>query len=135
MKNVKYLGILALLGCFVAFGAQAYSPSVVDDVSGVFDTDTGNAVGIVPPGQTNVTSFPSYSGSGTFVAIGTTSISVANAAYKASQSVIITLNTVGGTVGALPHLLTATPGTGFTVSGTASDTSTYNYMLLNSPPH
>lgn len=67
---------------------------------------------------------------GTFTANGATTVTVANAAFSPGSSVIITLKTVGGTVGVLPHLLTATPGTGFTVSGTASDTSVYNYSIL-----
>lgn len=67
---------------------------------------------------------------GTFVANGATTVTVANAAMSPGSLVNITLKTVGGTVGSLPHLLTATPGTGFTVSGTASDTSTYNYAIL-----
>lgn len=67
---------------------------------------------------------------GTFTANGATTVTVANAAFSPGSQVLITLKTVGGTVGALPHLLTATPGTGFTVSGTASDTSVYNYSIL-----
>ncbi len=49
----------------------------------------------------------------------------------ASSTVVITLKTVGGTVGATPHVATITPGTGFTTVGSASDTSTYNYLILN----
>ena len=35
----------------------------------------------------------------------------------------------GGTVGAVPAITTITPGTGFTIVATASDTSTYNYSI------
>lgn len=70
--------------------------------------------------------FPSV---GTFTANGASAVTVANAAFTAGSSVIITLKTVGGTVGAIPHLATVTPGTGFTVVGTASDTSVYNYEI------
>lgn len=67
--------------------------------------------------------------SGTFVCNGATPVTVANAAFTANSSVTITLKTVGGTVGAIPHLATVTPQTGFTVVGTASDTSTYTYEI------
>jgi hypothetical protein len=42
----------------------------------------------------------------------------------------ITLKTVGGTVGAHPTIKTITASTGFTVTATASDTSTYNYNIV-----
>ena len=67
---------------------------------------------------------------GTFTANGATAVTVANAAITANSQVLITLKTVGGTVGAIPHLATITPGTGFTVVGTASDTSVYNYAII-----
>ena len=70
------------------------------------------------------------SNSGTFVNNGASTVTTANAAVTANSNVIITLKTVGGTVGAIPHLLTVTPGTGFTTVGTASDTSTYNYLII-----
>ena len=46
------------------------------------------------------------------------------------DQVLFTLQTVGGTVGAYPSIKTRTNGTGFTVAGTASDTSTYAYVIL-----
>lgn len=67
---------------------------------------------------------------GTFTANGTSSVTVVEPKITANSSVIITLKTVGGTVGAIPSIKTITPGTGFTVSGTASDTSVYNYKIL-----
>lgn len=69
--------------------------------------------------------------SGTFVNNGTSTVTTANTLVTASSNIIITLKTVGGTVGAIPHLLTITPGTGFATVGTASDTSTYNYLIIN----
>ena len=68
--------------------------------------------------------------SGTFTANGASSVTVANTKVTANSSIIITLKTVGGTVGAIPSIKTITPGTGFTVSGTASDTSVYNYKII-----
>ncbi len=70
--------------------------------------------------------FPSV---GTFVANGTTPVTVANTKVTAGSIIVPTLKTVGGTVGALPAIQTITPGTGFTVAGTSLDTSTYNYEI------
>lgn len=69
------------------------------------------------------------SSSGTFIADGASNVTVANPAIKATSIVSFSLNTVGGTVGAIPRVTTITPGTGFTVAGSASDTSTYNYVI------
>lgn len=68
---------------------------------------------------------------GTFILNGVTPVSVANTSIAITDSIIISLNTVGGTVGAQPHLATITAGTGFTVLGTALDTSTYNYAIIS----
>lgn len=72
----------------------------------------------------------SLGASGTFVVNGVTPVTVANAAVTANSQILITLKTVGGTVGAIPHVATITPGTGFTIIGTASDSSTYNYTII-----
>jgi len=67
---------------------------------------------------------------GSFVLNGATPVTVADANFKAvTQLITISLNTVGGTVGASPAVQTVTAGTGFTVAGTAGDTSTYNYKI------
>ena len=68
---------------------------------------------------------------GTFVCNGVSAVTVSNTSIAITDTVIISLNTVGGTVGAIPHLSTITAGTGFTVVGTASDTSTYNYAIIS----
>lgn len=67
---------------------------------------------------------------GTFTCNGASNVTVTNANIAAGDDVLITLATVGGTVGALPTLKTRTNGTGFAVAGTASDTSVYNYRIL-----
>lgn len=67
---------------------------------------------------------------GTFTANGASAVTVPNTNVIASDAIVISLNTVGGTVGALPAIQTLTPGNGFTVKGTAGDTSVYNYALL-----
>lgn len=58
---------------------------------------------------------------------GATPVTVVDAGVTANSAIFFTLKTVGGTVGAAPAIQTITPGTGFTVAGTALDTSVYNY--------
>lgn len=67
---------------------------------------------------------------GTVTLNGATQVTVANTAITANSIVIFTLKTVGGTVGAAPVIDTITAGTGFTVKGTALDTSVYNYRVF-----
>lgn len=67
---------------------------------------------------------------GTFVCNGSTPVTVNNTSIAITDCIIISLNTVGGTVGAVPAVKTITASTGFTVAGTASDTSTYNYAII-----
>lgn len=67
---------------------------------------------------------------GTFTCNGATPVTVTDAAVSANSAIVVTLKTVGGTVGAIPAIKTITAGTGFTIAGTASDTSVYNYLIL-----
>lgn len=74
----------------------------------------------------------SYAGRrGTFTCNGTSAVTVANKEVTSASQIMITLKTVGGTVGATPYVDTITPGTGFTVKGTAGNTSVYNYAISN----
>lgn len=67
---------------------------------------------------------------GTFTCNGATPVTVLEPNVGANSSIIITLKTVGGTVSpSTPYIATITVGTGFTVTGTASDTSVYNYSV------
>lgn len=66
----------------------------------------------------------------TFTCNGTTPVTVAAPEVTANSVVVVTLKTVGGTVGAVPAVKTITPGTGFTIAGTAGDTSVYNVVVL-----
>lgn len=66
---------------------------------------------------------------GTFTMNGVTPVVVANANLAAGDFVGFMLRTPGGTVGAYPSIKTRTNGTGFTVAGTASDTSVYEYAI------
>jgi hypothetical protein len=68
---------------------------------------------------------------GTFVCNGTTPVTISNTSIAITDTIVISLNTVGGTVGAIPHVATITASTGFTTVGTASDTSTYNYAIIS----
>ena len=87
---------------------------------------TYSATGAVTFLTLGVGFFPS---TGTFTANGATAVTVANTKVTANSQVSFTLGTVGGTVGAVPAIKTITPGTGFTVAATASDTSVYNYLI------
>jgi hypothetical protein len=69
-------------------------------------------------------------GQGTFVINGVTPVVVADANVTANSIIIATLKTIGGTVGAIPAVTSITPGVGFSVTGTASDSSTYNYLRI-----
>ena len=68
---------------------------------------------------------------GTFVANGLTPVTVSNTSIAITDTIIISLNAVGGTVGAVPAIQTITASTGFTVAATALDTSTYNYAIIS----
>lgn len=67
---------------------------------------------------------------GSFTLNGASTVTVAAPTVTANSVVGITLGTVGGTVGAVPTILTITPGIGFTVAGTAGDTSAYNFLIM-----
>jgi len=71
--------------------------------------------------------------SGTFTCNGATPVTVTDKGVQANSLILYGLKTVGGTVGAIPSTKTITAGTGFTVGGTASDTSVYHYVIVNLP--
>lgn len=66
---------------------------------------------------------------GQFVCNGASAVTVAAPSVTLTSTISISLSVVGGTVGAQPVLKTLTPGVGFTVAGSASDTSTYNWQV------
>jgi len=68
---------------------------------------------------------------GTVTVNGTTPVAVATTGFLAGSVVVFSLRTVGGTVGAIPRIGVPTAGTGFTVVGTASDTSVYNWAIID----
>jgi hypothetical protein len=67
---------------------------------------------------------------GTVTLNGATPITVVAPLVTPNSSVHFTLKTVGGTVGAVPAIQTITVGVGFTVAGTAGDTSSYNFDIV-----
>jgi hypothetical protein len=96
-------------------------------MSGTPSSSSGNIVNNLTGPAPNGLAFK---GTGTFVANGASSVTVANTAYTSGDMVLFALNTIGGTVGAIPTVKTMTTGTGFTVACTASDTSTYTYVFF-----
>lgn len=86
----------------------------------------GNVVG------TGATLQGHFQTGGTFTLTGATPVTVTEPTVAANSVIVITLKTVGGTVGAVPAIQTITTGTGFTVAGTAGDTSVYNYLVIGS---
>lgn len=69
-----------------------------------------------------------FSAIGPFIANGASNVTVVDPGYTVGDFVLFALVTPGGTVGNPPKVTTGTTGTGFTASGTASDTSTYQYI-------
>lgn len=76
------------------------------------------------------TNLPQVVASGLLTANGATAVTVTTSAIQITDVVVFGLNTVGGTVGAIPTVKTITAGTQFTIAGTASDTSVYNWRIL-----
>lgn len=64
------------------------------------------------------------------MANGVTPVTVSNTSVAVTDAIVISLNTVGGTISIHPVILTITAGVGFTVSSAAADTSTYNYAII-----
>jgi hypothetical protein len=68
---------------------------------------------------------------GTVTLNGATGVVVANTNVTANSTIIFTLKTIGGTPSPnAPNVTAITAGTGFTVAGTAGDTSVYNYRIF-----
>lgn len=68
---------------------------------------------------------------GTFTANGATAVDVVDTRVTAHSIILITVMTPAGTPGPTsPNVISKTAGVGFTVDGTASDTSVYEYVIL-----
>lgn len=69
--------------------------------------------------------------SGTVTLNGATNVAVVNPLVTANSIIVFTLKTVGGTVSpSAPNVKLITAGSGFSVAGTTSDTSVYNYTIM-----
>ena len=69
---------------------------------------------------------------GTVVANGATAVAVALPSIEVASHIILSLNTVGGTLPAqTPYISAIAQGTGFSIKSLALDTSTYNYVVYN----
>lgn len=67
---------------------------------------------------------------GTVTLNGASSVTISNTSVAVGDFIGFSLNTQGGTVGAVPHVVTISAGAYFLVVGTASDTSVYNYTMI-----
>lgn len=68
---------------------------------------------------------------GTVTLNGATPVAVATTAFTTNSGVILTWKTLGGSQGAQPIVSSRTAGTGFSVQGTAGDTSIYIWQLIS----
>ncbi len=122
---------LALFGALMAFLGMGSLEAIAAFQPGALTLIGFPTTGRMPidNGGPQFTNLPESSG--TVTLNGATPVTVANTAVTAGSIVIFTLKTVGGTVSPnAPNVLTITPGTGFTVGGTALDTSTYNFVVI-----
>lgn len=70
-------------------------------------------------------------GGGTVTLNGATPVPVVDARVTANSIIVFTVITPAGTISPnAPNVLTKTPGTGFTVGGTALDTGLYAYAIF-----
>ena len=91
-----------------------------------------NTSGLIATGQIPTLGFGALVGSkGTFTCTAGGTVTISNANESSTSDVVISLNTASGTVSTVPAINAVTPGTGFTVLCSATDTSTYNYDILN----
>jgi hypothetical protein len=67
---------------------------------------------------------------GTFTLNGATTVTVTNTTVAVTDFIGISMNTAAGTIGAFPKITAIQPGASFTILGTASDTSVYNYSMF-----
>ncbi len=132
--NASVTGKLAVAGTAILTWAAGLVAPVVTNAIALGSASLGFAGLFLSIGKTihlKVTGTPGAAEvAGTVVVNGVTPVAIATTAFTADSVVSFSLKTVGGTVGQIPHLVTATPSTGFTVAATASDTSTYNWAII-----
>ena len=127
------------------FGASAFNAQMFANISTEFGETTpavgpANGIAVGTTGQATIdgsgnATFTKVNVAsarkGTFVCTAGGTITISNTNELVTSDVIISLNTAGGTISTAPAMKTVTSGTGFTVLCGASDTSTYNYSILN----
>ena len=67
---------------------------------------------------------------GTLVLNGSTPVVVPYTGMKLTTGIILSFNTLGGSQGAQPVVSAIVAGTSFSVTGTAGDTSTMNWLAI-----
>lgn len=68
---------------------------------------------------------------GTVVSNGASAVVVADTRITANSIVLFTLKTSAGSISGAPYISSIGVGTGFSFKSQASDTSTYNYTIIN----
>lgn len=109
-----------------------------DAASGTFTGTFDGVVGGTTPAAGTFTNLKAntkltYTGArvGTFTNNAATAVTTANTLVTANSMILISLNTPGGTsAGAPPNVTAITASTSFVTKGTASDTSIYNYAII-----
>ena len=101
-------------------------------VLNAFATPPTSGYGSTTPAPVSVTTVTFQAArKSTFVCTSGGTITVSNTNMLVTSNVIISLNTAGGTISTPPAMKTVTAASGFTVLCATSDTSTYNYVILN----
>jgi hypothetical protein len=67
---------------------------------------------------------------GTFIANGTTAVTVAATGVTAGSVIIPSVRTASSP-GSAPHVTSINAGVNFTIVATTGDASTYNYVIIN----
>ena len=113
------------------------SPKIVNDGSGgytvktdLINIDNVYATGFVG-GTLSLTGNFTGKSTGTVTATNGTPVSVANTNVTANSIILLTVKTATGTNAGQAYVSSTTASTGFSITSGASDTSVYNYMILN----
>ena len=92
-------------------------------------TQTVDAIALTGGTITGVSITQPSGRAGTVTLNGTTAVTISSSSLAITDVIVLSLNTVGGTVGVQPHVATVTAGQA-TVIATASDSSIMNWALI-----